>query len=65
MNMTIYDIVYEDEHSELYNILVNPSAIIDPVSDVLTDGKVLNTTHHETRTDSHLKFYILFFKRIK
>lgn len=44
MNMTIYDIAYEDEHSELYNILVNPLAIIDPVTDILTDGNYFNTS---------------------
>ncbi|XP_063228612.1 circadian locomoter output cycles protein kaput isoform X2 [Bacillus rossius redtenbacheri] len=25
LNMTIYDLVFEDDHSELYNILLNPS----------------------------------------
>lgn len=38
MDMTIYDITYEDDHTELYNILVNPALIIDPVNNDLTDG---------------------------
>lgn len=29
--MTIYDLAYEEDHSELYNLLSNPSDVIDPM----------------------------------
>lgn len=28
--MTIYDLAYEEDHSDLYNLLSNPSTVIDP-----------------------------------
>lgn len=31
LNMTIYDLAYDEDHSELYNLLSNPSAVIDPM----------------------------------
>lgn len=31
LNMTIYDLAYEEDHSELYNLLSNPSVVIDPM----------------------------------
>lgn len=40
MDMTIYDITYEEDHTDLYNVLANPAAIIDPVNYDLTDGKL-------------------------
>lgn len=30
LNMTIYDLAYEEDHSDLYNVLSNPSVVIDP-----------------------------------
>lgn len=38
--MTIYDLVFEEDHSELYNLLSNPSTIIDPVKNDLSKGKI-------------------------
>ncbi|KAJ9600067.1 hypothetical protein L9F63_009636, partial [Diploptera punctata] len=29
LNMTIYDLVYEDDQSELYNVLLNPASTVD------------------------------------
>ena len=29
--MTIYDMVYEDDQTDLYNILLNPTMIVDPL----------------------------------
>lgn len=39
--MTIYDLAYEEDHTELYNLLLNPPSIVDPVQDSLTNGKIL------------------------
>ncbi|KAL9701974.1 hypothetical protein quinque_005415 [Culex quinquefasciatus] len=30
-NMTVYDMVYEDDQNDLYNILLNPAAVVDPL----------------------------------
>lgn len=29
--MTVYDMVYEDDQNDLYNILLNPTTVVDPV----------------------------------
>ncbi|XP_058838658.1 circadian locomoter output cycles protein kaput isoform X2 [Topomyia yanbarensis] len=31
LNMTVYDMVYEDDQNDLYNILLNPTAVVDPL----------------------------------
>lgn len=31
LNMTVYDMVYEDDQNDLYNILLNPAAVVDPL----------------------------------
>lgn len=36
--MTIYDLSYEDEWPELYKILLNPKAVIDPSQTELNAG---------------------------
>lgn len=38
--MTIYDLAYEEDHSELYNLLLNPIAVVDPTKNDLNKGKV-------------------------
>jgi circadian locomoter output cycles kaput protein len=45
--MTIYDIVHEDEHQNIYNILMNPSKIlIDPLqSGISSECQVTFTCH--------------------
>lgn len=40
MNMTIYDMVYEEDQSELYNLLVNPNSSIDTVQYNDNKGKM-------------------------
>jgi circadian locomoter output cycles kaput protein len=34
--MTIYDIVYEDDQNSLYNILLNPVPILDPIQNAIS-----------------------------
>lgn len=36
--MTIYDLAYEEDHSELYNMLLNPIAVVDPTKNDLNKG---------------------------
>lgn len=36
--MSIYDLVYEEDHSELYNLLLNPINVVEPLQNVLTTG---------------------------
>lgn len=36
--MTIYDLTYEEDHKELYTILMNPKAVINPLQDELNSG---------------------------
>ena len=45
--MTIYDLVYEEEQQEIYNILLNPpKAVIDPLQNgISTDDQVSFTCH--------------------
>ncbi|XP_052860306.1 circadian locomoter output cycles protein kaput [Anopheles cruzii] len=31
LNMTVYDMVYEDDQNDLYHILLNPTTIVDPL----------------------------------
>ncbi|XP_050073801.1 circadian locomoter output cycles protein kaput [Anopheles maculipalpis] len=31
LNMTVYDMVYEDDQNDLYNILLNPTTVVDPL----------------------------------
>ncbi|XP_053689344.1 circadian locomoter output cycles protein kaput [Sabethes cyaneus] len=31
LNMTVYDMVYEDDQNDLYNILLNPTVVVDPL----------------------------------
>lgn len=42
LNMTIYDLAFEDDHTELYSLLSNPSAVVDPVKNYLSKGKLIN-----------------------
>uniref|UniRef100_A0A1L8DGZ4 Putative aryl-hydrocarbon receptor nuclear translocator n=1 Tax=Nyssomyia neivai TaxID=330878 RepID=A0A1L8DGZ4_9DIPT len=46
LNMTIYDLAYEEDHSELYNVLLNPAAIADPLQNNLTrENQILFSCH--------------------
>lgn len=36
--MSIYDIMMEDDHSDLYNLFLNPPTVIDSVQDSLFTG---------------------------
>ncbi|XP_055688522.1 circadian locomoter output cycles protein kaput isoform X1 [Lutzomyia longipalpis] len=46
LNMTIYDLAYEEDHSELYNVLLNPAAITDPLQNNLTrENQILFSCH--------------------
>ncbi|XP_021914831.1 circadian locomoter output cycles protein kaput [Zootermopsis nevadensis] len=46
LNMTMYDLVYKDDHSELYNVLLNPANTVDAIhySDT-KDNRVSFTCH--------------------
>jgi hypothetical protein len=37
--MTIYDLVYEDDQSELYNVLLNPANTVDAMHFTDSEGK--------------------------
>lgn len=37
--MTIYDLAFEEDHSDIYNLLSSPSIMVDPAHDTLTSGK--------------------------
>lgn len=44
--MTIYDLAYDEDHSELYNVLLNPAAITDPLQNNLTrENQILFSCH--------------------
>uniref|UniRef100_A0A6B2E545 Putative aryl-hydrocarbon receptor nuclear translocator n=1 Tax=Phlebotomus kandelakii TaxID=1109342 RepID=A0A6B2E545_9DIPT len=46
LNMTIYDLAYDEDHSELYNVLLNPAAITDPLQNDLTrENQILFSCH--------------------
>lgn len=36
--MTIYDLAYDEDHSDIYNLLLSPSIMVDPANDTLTSG---------------------------
>lgn len=38
MNLSIYDMMLDEDHAELYNMLLNPPAVIDPVQKTLSTG---------------------------
>lgn len=42
--MTIYDLAYEEDHSKLYNILLNPVSVIEPLQNGLTRENQVNFT---------------------
>lgn len=44
--MTIYDLAYEEDHSELYNVLSNPTVVIDPArTDMATVNQICFACH--------------------
>uniref|UniRef100_A0A336KII5 CSON011139 protein n=1 Tax=Culicoides sonorensis TaxID=179676 RepID=A0A336KII5_CULSO len=46
LNMSIYDIVYEEDQTVLYNILLNPTTIIEPMqSSISRENQVIYTCH--------------------
>ncbi|GAB0101002.1 Circadian locomoter output cycles protein kaput [Sergentomyia squamirostris] len=46
VNTTIYDLAYEEDHSELYNVLLNPAAITDPQQNNLNrENQILFSCH--------------------
>ncbi|XP_055380782.1 circadian locomoter output cycles protein kaput [Condylostylus longicornis] len=49
LSSTIYDLTYEEDHSQLYNILLNPVPVIDP----LQGGQL--TTENQVNFSCHLK----------
>lgn len=38
--MTIYDLAFEDDHSDIYNLLLSPTIVVDPAHDTLNSGKM-------------------------
>lgn len=38
LNTSIYDMLIESDHPDLYNLLSNPPAVIDPVQEALLSG---------------------------
>lgn len=50
MNTTIYDLAYEDDHTELYNLLLNPTQIVDPSETSLSVEKKLIFNCHLKRS---------------
>ncbi|KAG4071565.1 hypothetical protein HA402_011719 [Bradysia odoriphaga] len=46
LNMTIYDLAFEEDHSDIYNLLSSPSVMVDPAHDTLTsENQVCFTCH--------------------
>lgn len=46
MNMTIYDLSYEDDHTQLYNLLLNPTNIADPLQNgILNENQIIFSIH--------------------
>ncbi|KAJ6640882.1 Circadian locomoter output cycles protein kaput [Pseudolycoriella hygida] len=46
LNMTIYDLAFEEDHSNIYNLLLSPTIIVDPAHDALTpENQVCFTCH--------------------
>lgn len=39
--MSIYDLAYEEDHAELFKVLVNPKAVIDPTKNDLNTSNLL------------------------
>lgn len=39
--MTIYDLAFDEDHSDIYNMLLNPSITVDPTHDTLTSGNFI------------------------
>lgn len=39
LNTSVYDLIYEEEHQDVQNLLSNPVAVIDPLKNDLTMGK--------------------------
>jgi circadian locomoter output cycle kaput protein len=38
--MTIYDMVYEEDQSDIYSILLNPIVVADPLQNGITPGQL-------------------------
>lgn len=41
--MTIYDMVYDEDHGDIYNMLMNPAMIVDPMQNEITPGKFITS----------------------
>lgn len=50
LNTTIYDLAYEEDHTELYNLLLNPTQIVDPSETSLSEEKKLIFNCHLKRS---------------
>nr|BAJ16353.1 CLOCK [Thermobia domestica] len=55
LNMTIYDLAYDDDRSELYSVLVNPTNCADPLNYTITKENQVSFSCHLKRgsLDSH------------
>lgn len=63
--MTIYDLAFEEDHTELYSLLSNPSTVVDPVKNYLSKGKVTpKRTLRKLITTIYLDFSFII-QRIK
>lgn len=49
INMTIYNLAFEEDHSELYNILLNPVAVVEPLQNGLARENQVNFSCHLKR----------------
>lgn len=56
--MTIYDLAFEEDHSDIYNLLLSPSVMVDPAHDTLTSGDLFHVFSFDL-------FYNLNLQRIK
>lgn len=36
--MTIYDMVYDEDHADIYNMLMNPTVVVDSIQNEITPG---------------------------
>lgn len=53
--MSIYDLAYEKDHSDLYNLLSNPPFIVDPIQDSITNENQVYFSCHLKRGGLHFR----------
>lgn len=64
MNMTVYDMVYEEDQSDIYNILLNPNVVVDPLQNGILPGiKVYSFTFMSVISRSFLTVLVIMIHK--